>query len=110
MNSNNINGYVNKADTNIIELILVNKKVKNKLKSLGFLKDIESERLIAKTNNDSEKAEIFNALRNLDIAFSHGKEWCPAEVFEYFRDIGLLTGSFQRIQWKGPDDFYITSA
>lgn len=108
MNINEITGYVVKADTNTIELIATDPKIKNSLASLGFLTNEVPDKFTIQTNSNDEKAKVFDSLRNLGIAFSYGREWCPSEVFEYFRDIGLLSGDFQRIQWRGPDDFYIT--
>lgn len=58
-------------------------------------------------NSDKEKADVLSKLRDAGIAFSRGKEWCPAEVFEWLRDQGLTRGPFQSISWRGPRQWVV---
>jgi len=46
-------------------------------------------------------------LRDADICFSRGREWNPAEVFEWLKDQGLLTGQFKSIARRGLDDWFL---
>ncbi|WP_369978595.1 hypothetical protein [Xanthomonas bundabergensis] len=60
--------------------------------------------------DDAEKAKAFHALRDLGLAFAAGREWCPADVFAYLRDKGLLSGPFLRIAWTGPGRYRLEDA
>jgi hypothetical protein len=78
-------------------------------KTLGFVADQnDNKTLVLNASTHEEKAVIFTQLRNRGIPFSAGKEWCPAELFEYYRDQKLLSGTFRRIAWTGPGKWHIT--
>lgn len=53
-------------------------------------------------NGDLELANIFSHLRDLGLAFSTGREWSPAEIFEQLREKGLVVGQFTTIYWIAP--------
>jgi hypothetical protein len=46
-------------------------------------------------------------LRDNNFFFSGGREWCPAEVFEYLREQSLLKGSYKKISWADPNNYRI---
>jgi hypothetical protein len=100
-----LNAYVTKADGFEIRVIANSDEIKNKLESLGFLfsNDYQAHSIVVADNQ--EKAQIFEKLRDEDVYFSAGKEWSPAEVFEYLRDMDLLSGTYQRISWSSPDNW-----
>lgn len=49
------------------------------------------------------KIRLFETLRDEGVCFSAGPDWCPADVFEFLRDQGMLTGFYRKIIWCGPD-------
>jgi len=109
MNNEKIEAFVAVADGNQIFVELIDPSIENSLKKIGFTNSNDSRRLVIISTDNKEKAFIFDLLRNLKIPFSDGKEWCPSEVFEYLRDINLITGSFNRISWTEPGIYKITS-
>ncbi|MBP7546526.1 MAG: hypothetical protein KA754_01085 [Corallincola sp.] len=108
MNGERFSAFVTKADGNIIRLKLNENSISNILSDLGFVYDETLSEYTLTTSGAQEKARVFEKLRAAGVCFSAGKEWCPAEVFEYLRDKGLLSGSFKKISWRGPDDYHIT--
>ena len=103
-----VKAYVTKADGEVVRVKLLDSTFEKDLLNLGFSFDAEFLEYAIQASNDTEKANLFNMLRNLDVSFSSGKEWCPSEVFEYLRELGLISGDFKRISWRGPGKFYIT--
>ncbi|UTA46851.1 hypothetical protein L1F30_11835 [Simiduia sp. 21SJ11W-1] len=95
--------YVDKADLDKVKVYADDKDVSNKLIQLGF-KKIDKNQFEINASNNLEKANIFEKLRAIGVLFSDGKEWCPSEVFEHLRDLGLINGKFKRISWKGGKD------
>jgi hypothetical protein len=61
--------------------------------------------ILAKTIE--EQALVFNTLRNHGVCFSYGRDWSPSELFQYFREQKLITGSFKEISWRTPDEYII---
>jgi hypothetical protein len=57
--------------------------------------------------SDKDKADVFMKLRDAGIAFSRGREWCPAAVFEWLHGQGLTHGPFQSIAWRGPGQWVV---
>jgi hypothetical protein len=55
--------------------------------------------------DDADKARVMGVLRDAGVSFARGREWSPAEVFEWLRDPELLTGSFRSISWRRPGVF-----
>ncbi|HBP5558545.1 TPA: hypothetical protein L6B75_09790 [Pseudomonas aeruginosa] len=107
MTENTIAAYVKKADGDIIRVELLDNSIRASLQSLGF-SDIGGGQLELLTADDVAKAAIFDRLRTIGVAFSAGKEWCPAEVFEFLRDQGLLTGPYTRIAWSAPAQYRLS--
>ncbi|RYY76050.1 MAG: hypothetical protein EOO52_00540 [Gammaproteobacteria bacterium] len=96
-----------KADASEIIVNAVNENIDSKMLPLGFTFDSKLSRYVKFVGNIKEKAKIFEALRDIGILFSDGKEWCPAELFEYFREQGFVNGTFKRISWIKPTEYII---
>lgn len=76
------------------------------LHSLGFSPDPKDHRrFVAVVSSDVEKGRLFAALRDNGILFSYGREWNPAEVFEYLKEQGYVKGPFKIISWRRPGDW-----
>ncbi|MFJ7283509.1 hypothetical protein [Pseudomonas sp. NPDC099000] len=103
-----IHAYVTKSDSDFVRVKILDAKTKEKLIDIGFTNDIDLNEYKINTPTDEKKSDVFNKLRELDFYFSDGREWCPAEVFEYLRDKGLLKGTFKMISWTSPDKYIIT--
>ncbi len=101
-----VSAYVQRADGNAVQVSLLDETPRAALLALGFRG--QGGTLQRGVGDDDEKARLFTALRDCGIAFSDGREWCPAEVFAWLRERGLLAGAFLRIAWQGPDRFEIT--
>ncbi len=104
-----IDAYVTRADGNRIDVMLLNDCSRSALQALGFTAD-EGDTLTLPVADDAAKAIVFIRLRDLGVAFSAGREWCPADVFEHFRDGGLLQGAYFRVAWRTPQQFTVTTA
>ncbi len=105
-----LNAYVVKADDLKIRIKVLSQQSEKDILGLGFSFDEPlSEYILAVTDND-QKAKIFALLRDMNICFSAGREWSPAEVFEYLRESGKLSGSYKRISWYAPNDFRVVEA
>ncbi|CAH0250723.1 hypothetical protein [Stenotrophomonas lactitubi] len=103
-----IDAYVTQADGIRIGVKLLNDRLQSALQALGFTAD-EGGTLTLPVTDDAAKATAFIRLRDLGVAFSAGREWCPADVFEHFRDGGLLQGSYLRVVWRMPQQFIVTT-
>lgn len=103
-----IDVYVTQADGNRIGVKLLNDRLQSALQALGFTAD-EGDAHTLPVADDAAKATAFIRLRDLGVAFSAGREWCPAEVFEHLRDSGLLDGPYLRVAWSTPQQFTLTT-
>lgn len=103
----NFDAYVSKADGQQVKILAINNTLVEQLEVLGFLFDPVSSMYVKDVVNMTEKARLFSTLRDIGVCFSDGKEWCPSELFEYFRENKLLDGKFKRVSWSGPDIFTI---
>jgi hypothetical protein len=100
--------YVRWADLHDIEIAAVDEQTGAALAKLGFGPHAELANVVIRAvADDVEKARVFAQLRDAGICFSHGREWNPAEVFEWLRERGLLEGSFRRIAWSRPGVFAV---
>lgn len=106
MKNQKLNAYVEKADDRVIRVMVIDQALIAPLREFGF--SPQGVWLIKEVAGDLEKATAFDALRLMNIPFSDGKEWCPAEVFEYLRDTGLLSGDFIRVSWTQPGYYRLT--
>ncbi|MDT9678388.1 hypothetical protein F6R97_28185 [Pseudomonas sp. JV414] len=105
---NTVQAYVTKSDSDFVRVKILDAKIKESLIDIGFTNDIDLNEYKIITPNDEILAGVFKQLRDLEVYFSDGREWCPAEVFEYLRDKGLLTGKFTMISWTSPDKYFIS--
>jgi hypothetical protein len=102
--------YVEQADAAAIRVRAMRNEHDTALRALGFARTGEAGVSAMVVRDDAEKAEAFHALRELGLAFAAGREWCPAEVFGYLRDKGLLSGPFLRIAWTQPGRYRVDEA
>ncbi|OAX57024.1 hypothetical protein [Xanthomonas graminis] len=102
--------YVEKADAAAIRVRAMRDEHDAALRSIGFAGTGEAGVYAMVVRDDAEKAKAFHALRELGLAFAAGREWCPAEVFGYLRDKGLLSGPFLRIAWTQPGRYRLQEA
>lgn len=104
----NVDAYVAKADGKQIRICSMSGALDSRLKVLGFTSDPGLSAYVKDVSDISQKAKIFSALRDEGVAFSDGREWCPSELFEYFREQNLLSGKFKRVSWQDPQNFSVT--
>ncbi|RON53861.1 hypothetical protein [Pseudomonas frederiksbergensis] len=108
MDNNPIRAYTTQADGNYIRVKVLDTSLQNALLDLGFSPETNASEYTIPTPNNATKATIFTHLQTLKICFSSGREWCPAEVFQHLRDLGLLSGGFRKISWTRPNHFTVT--
>mgnify|MGYP006869414296 CR=1 FL=1 len=74
------------------------------LVALGFVAvpGAEKEVFSLTAPDQNFKIRLFEKLRDEGVCFSAGQDWSPAEVFEFLRDNGMLTGPYRKIVWDGP--------
>lgn len=65
--------------------------------------DVEGRYFVLTVCDDVAKAREMTWLRDHGIPFAVGKEWSPAEIFEYLRDRGLVAGGYWSVGnvWPG---------
>ena len=103
-------GYVTKADSSQVRVVASEQTLIDELKKIGFIYDNDLLSFVLNAKDNNEKAVIFNKLRNLGVYFSAGREWSPSELFEYFREINLVSGTYKRISWVGPDSWKVNES
>jgi hypothetical protein len=105
-----LRAYVEKADADSIRVRIIDRTLDSALRAIGFSKRAENDVYFLDVPDGTQKAKVLDALRLLGVAFSAGKEWCPSEVFEYFRDMGLLSGKYLRVSWTQPGQYLLADA
>jgi hypothetical protein len=96
------------ADADDIVVQAAEPELRKYLAALGFRVDpLEPKKLSLTTSGDAQKADIFARLRDKEVCFARGREWSPAEVFEYLKEQGLLQGGFTEITWRSPEDWVL---
>ena len=75
------------------------------LTSMGFVWD--GPNLTKPIMDKTEREELVRKLILLKALFAGGPDWSPAQLVEYYREQGLVNGSFLRIAWKSPDEYLI---
>lgn len=103
-----IKAYVTQADSDYIRLTVLDASLRTTLLDLGFSSKTDPSEYNIPTPNNSTKATLFAELKALNVCFSSGREWSPAEVFQYLRDLKLLSGGFRQITWTSPNHFVVT--
>jgi hypothetical protein len=104
-----LKAYVEKADGDLIRVRVVDSALDSPLRSMGFSNATEKDVYVLQVAGNKQKADVFDGLRSLGVAFSAGKEWCPSEVFEYLRDEQLLSGKYLRVSWTQPGQYLLTN-
>lgn len=96
-------GYVVEASASKVVVKASHVGLQDALVAMGFeYRNDESGTYAIAVKGDGEKAALFDRLRTHDFCFAAGPGWSPAEVFEHFRDEGLLQGAYRRIAWRSP--------
>lgn len=91
-------GYVAEANSSFLRVISLSPVGSSSLKQLGFTEESPLSFTLS-INSPDERVRLFQELRANDFAFSAGREWSPSELFEFFRDQGLLSGDYIRVAW-----------
>ena len=100
-------GYVIKADADVVDVQLLDLNVKDILLGDGFNLVDANDLFRMNVANNLSKSKIFEKLKSYNIAFSGGKEWSPAEVFENLVAQGHLSSGYKKIIWKDPSTYKI---
>jgi hypothetical protein len=100
-------GYVTQADSDLISIKVFGIPTAQKLMMDRFKLSDDNE-MILNVSSELEKAQLFDKLRSYDLAFAGGREWSPAEVFEYLVDKGFLTSGYKKITWTDANAYKIT--
>ncbi|MCL1124456.1 hypothetical protein [Shewanella surugensis] len=101
--------YVTKADSKVVRVKVIKDTIVVDLKKLGFVFDQALSEFYLQLSNNTEKGELFSKLRGINICFSSGKEWTPAEVFQFLRENKFVSGKYQRVSWSQPNVFHIVT-
>lgn len=99
--------YVTRADGDDIDVVPSDRPQQAALHALGF-RGAPGGTLTLKISDDTARARMLSHLRDLGVAFSAGREWSPAEVFEHLRGNGLLHGTYTRIVWTAPRQYSLS--
>ena len=96
-------GYVVEASSSQVVVKAPHVGLQDALAAMGFeYRNDESGTYAINVGGDREKAALFDRLRVQEFCFAAGPGWSPAEIFERFRDEGLLQGAYRRIAWRSP--------
>ena len=93
------------------EIILKNtsNNFKNELIAMGF-RNVGSEYFLVLPIEDIDnRVLIINKLIDLGGLFSGGNGWAPSEVVDYYKEKGLISAKYNRISWKAPGKFTIST-
>lgn len=75
------------------------------LKRLGATKQFFRQIWTLKYSSDEELAQLLSALRDHGYALVNAPSgWPPGAVFEDLRERGLVSGDYEEIVWRGPND------
>ena len=107
MNTKNSAAYISQADGDFVSVKNIDLSIRKSLTNIGLKHEETDNNCKIYVVNDAEKAQLMEQLRDLEIYFSDGKEWCPSEIFEHFRDKGLTHGKYTKISWIGPNAYHI---
>lgn len=100
--------YVRVVDDQSITIRVHDAVLRSRVISMGFACiDGSTDLLRCSAKTDIDRAALFNQLRAAGFAWSRGREWSPAEVFEHLRDQRILSGTFTSISWKSPDEWVL---
>lgn len=103
--------YVREADQEKVVIAGANEELLHDLEDAQFqVNRIGSDEIVVKISSEKEKSRLFELLRNMGICFARGREWSPAEVFEWLRDKRELAGAFKEIYWTSPGAWHTREA
>ena len=97
--------YVSAIGPDYVEIKARTNADAEELKQLGFAlagRGRQRGTMRKKISGETEKAQVLQALADLGLPFSGGRNWCPIAVAEELRDRGLLRGALEMIGWSGP--------
>jgi hypothetical protein len=99
--------YVKQADRDFVSVEIGDGSSAVDLERIGFRRAaMGSADFTINASSKQEKAKILAGLRDKGFYFSRGREWSPAEVFEWLREEGLIGGVFSEIYWTKPDAWH----
>jgi len=110
--------YTKPSPQNYVSLILgeeirinhVSAEVVQQLITLGAYERIVNSEVVWTIQAEDEQAlgKIMGQLRDMGIMFVGGPAgWPPAEVFDYLREKGQISGDFQEILWYRPANWFV---
>lgn len=73
---------------------------------MGFVEEYDRLSLPLKDKND--RAKVVQMLIGFGALFSDGRDWSPAELVAYYRELGLVSGSYRVITWRNPNDYFVS--
>lgn len=77
----------------------VSKEIESQMRELGAYSGDDQNWYIT-FSSKQELVFYFDKIRNMNIAFSGGQDWSPADQFEDMREKGLISGSYAKIVWR----------
>ena len=95
--------HVSQADRDLIVIAAVDPE---RAARLGFTEASDG-RFVRSVGDEQEKANVMRELRDAGFCFSRGREWNPAEVFEWLCERGLLSGPFRSLSYTRPGEFRV---
>ncbi len=96
-----LSGFVEAVQSDSIMITVEDHSLAPQLEEIGFVPSCTGTYRIM-VSNDELVAKIFIELRDMGFAFSAGPGWSPSQLFERFRETGLLSGEFLEVYWTGP--------
>jgi len=79
---------------------------KSDLFELGFVEKADD--LVLPLHNEEDRVRIIKKLVDLKALFSYGPGWSPSELVGYYRDKGLVSGTYRVIAWTSPENYRIS--
>lgn len=96
--------YVDLITDKVICVRIVREGRKEELFAIGFSPDSRpQDRVSLEFENRAHLHGIMTQLRDMGLPFSAGPGWPPSDLFQHWRDQGMLHGPFKEILWRGPD-------
>lgn len=83
----------------------VDSTLADQLVKLGF--SIDKGKFYHPISDMDARIDISRKLISLGAIFSHGKDWSPADLIQYFSESGLISGKYRTVAWKSPTEVII---
>jgi hypothetical protein len=74
--------------------------------SIGF--EWDGDTLVRRIVDQADRQELIRKLISFKALFVGGEGWSPADLVEYYREKGLVTGTYLKIIWRSPEEYEIT--